>query len=334
MNSRAHMFRAAARAACALVVLTAAVGCAETRFVSSTVKRIGGPSPQASPGLNGRYKIGSPYQIRGAWYYPAVDYQYDETGIASWYGPNFHGKQTANGEVFNQNGLTAAHRTLPMPSRVRVTNLENGRSLVMTVNDRGPFSKGRIIDLSRRSAQLLGVIRKGTAKVRVTIIPDESRALAARYQSADAMSAGRSPITVDKMPKPGVSAADLPPPPGGDAAPARPEPEPLLQVRAPARAEPAQTAAAEPANEGAVEIVPVKASNIYVQAAAFSVFENANIARARLASLGPIAVSRALVNGVDYYRVRLGPFTDVETADRLLESAAASGFPDARIIVD
>ena len=93
------------------------------------------------------YKIGDPYQINGTWYYPAEDWSYDETGIASWYGEDFHGKYTANGEIFNLNAVTAAHRTLPMPSVVQVTNLENVRSIQVRVNDRGPFARGRILDL-------------------------------------------------------------------------------------------------------------------------------------------------------------------------------------------
>ncbi len=130
----------------------------------------------------GKYKVGRPYRIDGIWYYPKVDYDYVETGIASWYGPGFHGKKTANGEIYDQDALTAAHRTLPMPSLVRVTNLQNGRSLVVRLNDRGPFKRGRIIDLSKRSADLLGFTRQGTAKVRVEILEEESRTLAAVAQ--------------------------------------------------------------------------------------------------------------------------------------------------------
>ena len=120
-----------------------------------------------APRSAGTYKVGNPYQIAGKWYYPSDDPHYQETGTASWYGPTFHGKSTANGEQFNENDVTAAHRTLPMPSYVEVTNLENGRKLVVRVNDRGPFAKDRIIDLSRRSAQLLGVEQAGTARVHV-----------------------------------------------------------------------------------------------------------------------------------------------------------------------
>src|SRR5579871_53994 len=118
----------------------------------------------------GVYKVGVPYQAGDTWYYPREQTDYDETGIASWYGPTFYGHTTANGERYDPNGLTAAHRTLPLPVNVRVTNLDNGKSLVVRVNDRGPFTKGRIIDLSERAASLLGYKANGTARVRVTFV--------------------------------------------------------------------------------------------------------------------------------------------------------------------
>jgi len=116
------------------------------------------------------YKIGSPYYINGIKYTPKEEKNYIEEGIASWYGPNFDGKQTANGEIFNQYDISAAHKTLPLPSLLRVTNLENGRQVIVRVNDRGPFVGNRIIDLSFRSAQILGVIEKGIATVRLELI--------------------------------------------------------------------------------------------------------------------------------------------------------------------
>ncbi|MGI9437839.1 MAG: septal ring lytic transglycosylase RlpA family protein [Geminicoccaceae bacterium] len=114
-----------------------------------------------------RVKVGKPYQINGQWYHPRMVDQYREIGIASWYGVPFHGRQTANGEVYDMHGMTAAHPTLPLPSLARVTNLENGRSIVVRVNDRGPFAKQRIIDLSRRAAWELGFKDQGTAEVEV-----------------------------------------------------------------------------------------------------------------------------------------------------------------------
>ena len=133
----------------------------------------------AISGQGGVYKVGSPYKIMGKWYYPKEDYRYSEVGIASWYGADFHAKRTANGEKYDMYSLTAAHRTLPLPSIVKVTNLENGRSLVLRVNDRGPYAKSRIIDVSKRAAQLLGFQTQGTTKVRVEVMEKESKALKA-----------------------------------------------------------------------------------------------------------------------------------------------------------
>lgn len=120
--------------------------------------------------VSGDYKIGRPYEISGVWYYPHHDPGYDEIGIASWYGPGFHGKSTASGEIYDQNALTAAHPTLPLPVIVRVTHLENGRSLLLRVNDRGPFVDGRIIDVSRSAAERLGFRHQGLAWVRVQYV--------------------------------------------------------------------------------------------------------------------------------------------------------------------
>ena len=147
------------------------IGCSSTSEQANALKDM-------PPGVRG-YKVGKPYRIRGIWYYPSVDYDYSEVGVASWYGPGFHGRSTANGEQYDMNDLTAAHRTLPMPSVVQVTNLGNGRSIKLRVNDRGPFVGNRIIDVSRRAAQLLGFHIDGTARVQVDIVPDESKQLAA-----------------------------------------------------------------------------------------------------------------------------------------------------------
>lgn len=156
-------------------------------------------SPYATGNYPGILKIGTPYDIAGRTYYPAHDPGYVEEGIASWYGPGFHGRSTANGERYDQNGLTAAHRTLPMPSMVRVTNLENGRTEVLKVNDRGPFAKDRIIDLSKKSAERLGVIGKGTARVRVEYLPDETRQLIADLMRNNQIKADQATLTMLAM---------------------------------------------------------------------------------------------------------------------------------------
>lgn len=147
-------------------------GCAESQLMSHWAKKVNWPGQEENAGT---YKIGKPYRVGSVWYYPTEDFRMTETGIASWYGPDFHGKRTANGERYDQHELTAAHRTLQMPSLVRVTNLENGRSVVVRINDRGPFAHGRIIDVSKRAAELLGFIGKGTARVRLEVLTRESK---------------------------------------------------------------------------------------------------------------------------------------------------------------
>lgn len=139
--------------------------------VDTVVKSTGKCKAVAAPGPK---KIGKPYKINGVTYYPMESADgYSEVGIASWYGPGFHGKLTANGETYNQKAMTAAHKTLPLPTLVKVENLENGKSVVVRVNDRGPYSKGRIIDLTEVAARRLGMIDKGTAKVRVSVLSED-----------------------------------------------------------------------------------------------------------------------------------------------------------------
>lgn len=124
-------------------------------------------APGNVPKIRGVYKVGKPYVVAGQTYYPADEPNYDRSGIASWYGTDFHGKQTANGELFDMGAITAAHPTLPLPSLVYVTNLRNGRTLLVRLNDRGPYKPGRIIDMSKYSANLLGFEGQGTTEIRV-----------------------------------------------------------------------------------------------------------------------------------------------------------------------
>lgn len=137
-----------------------------------TLAACGGPpeSPRGSAPVPSGYKVGKPYQIDGRWYRPFHDPGYDEVGIASWYGQAFHGRPTANGERFDKETVSAAHPTLPLPSLVEVTNLDNGRSLTLRVNDRGPFVSDRLIDLSEAAARELGYRNQGLARVRVRFL--------------------------------------------------------------------------------------------------------------------------------------------------------------------
>ena len=262
-----------------------------------------------APAREGRgiYKIGDPYQIDGTWYYPKEDFGYVETGIASWYGEDFHGKRTANGESYDMYAISAAHRTLQMPCVVRVTNLENGRALLVRVNDRGPYARGRILDLSRRAAELLGMYGPGTAKVRVEVMPEESRMMkeaALRGQRPDLLLlASAAPAFVASGPLPAALAADPPPPP-----------EPVLDER--------------------VRVVPVGASSIFVQAGAFANLDNARRVRDSLDSLAPTAIMSVSTTGQRLYRVRVGPLATVDDADAALERVVKRGYPQARIVVE
>ena len=299
--------------------------CSETKFASMAVKEISSPSSSAAT-PHGIYKVGDPYQIKGVWYYPAEDFNYNETGIASWYGPNFHGKYTANGEVYDQNDVTAAHRTLPMPSLVRVTNLENGRSLIIRINDRGPYVNNRILDLSRRSAQLLGVIDQGTAKVRVQIMADESRQLALQVK-------GQQPAEVvasAAVPRESVQAETLPAPGSKET------PKPIVKASAPAPNQLPQPQIADRAQLANQKVltVPVKATQIFIQAGAFQQFEHAHKLSALLSPFGPTTVTQVDSKQGILFRVRLGPIASVGDADAMLERVIAGGHPEARIVVD
>lgn len=142
----------------------------------------------------GRYKVGKPYKVKGKWYHPKEDPDYVRVGAASWYGSAFHGRLTANGEVYDMNRLTAAHPTMPLPSYARVTNMDNGSSVLVRVNDRGPFAHNRVIDLSKRAAALLDYTGSGVAEVKVEyagrapLERRDDRYLMASYRPGDAES--------------------------------------------------------------------------------------------------------------------------------------------------
>ncbi|MGC6453094.1 MAG: septal ring lytic transglycosylase RlpA family protein [Candidatus Puniceispirillaceae bacterium] len=270
-----------------------------------------------------RYKIGDPYNVGGVWYYPARDLTYDESGIGSWYGDEFAGRLTANGEIFDPEQITAAHKTLPMPSVVRVTNLDNGRSLVVRVNDRGPFVPGRIIDLSRESARLLGFKDQGIAKVRVKLLAEQS-------------------LRLEELAKKGKF-------PEVEGLPEEPMPEfnavgtsdvtfsaTSTNGQSNYNAEDGQSAIDLLASSRVGEMieVPPITTNIWVQVGAFHSSTNASNVLTRISSVGPGEVSQIDIDGQVLHRVRLGPAGDVAAADALLNGVFELGFRGARIIVD
>ena len=259
------------------------------------------------------YKLGKAYVVEGVRYFPRFDPNYNETGIASWYGEPFHGRNTANGERYDMNGLTAAHKTIPMPSTARVTNLENGRTLMLRVNDRGPFVAGRIIDISRRGAQLLGFYKKGTAKVRVefiefaplTVIADREQPK--RRLDTEEVVAIKSEPTAER---PAITSQYLDAPETESGSSGNDE----------------LSSTIEPENGTTL-------TGMFVQVGAFAERANAvNLARRR-SGLSRTVISAANINGRTLFRVRMGPIADLEQADRLLAQVIAAGHNDARLIV-
>lgn len=342
--------RQAGRGRLAVIVLAALTlgACAEVQFLSQATKVIGVGSGTSAPNDpnaadNGeRYKVGNAYQIKGVWYYPAEDSGYVEEGIASWYGPNFHGKLTANGAIFDMYKVSAAHRTLPMPSMVRVTNLENGRSLKVKVNDRGPFARNRIIDLSMRAAELLGFQRQGTALVRVEVLAQESQRLAALMKNGGSRS-GRQiaavpdePPPPEAAPAPDVDSETLAPPPGVEVAEA-----PSVDFQVANRGKPISPDQIErqpvktPESDKDVTVVSVPPNpDIFIQAGAFAEHVNAVRAQALLRSVGPVVVEQINRSSTPLFRVRVGPVANTERADQLLTSIQNAGFEDAQIVVN
>jgi len=169
---RAGLRRIAPICACAAACLFLAQ-CSGSRVdprygVSASLRVVepGEPVPKGG----GTYRVGNPYVVAGRVYVPEDDPHYRAEGLASWYGDDFHGRYTANGEIFDLNGITAAHPTMPLPSYARVTNLDNGHSVIVRVNDRGPYAHNRVIDVSVRAAKLLEFYRRGTTRVRVEYV--------------------------------------------------------------------------------------------------------------------------------------------------------------------
>lgn len=281
----------------------------------------------AAPEPHAAYKVGDPYQVNGIWYYPQEQPNYDATGIASWYGQDYQGKPTADGEIFNSNAVTGAHPTLPLPVNVRVTNLQNGRSVVVRINDRGPYVNGRILDVSEHAADLLGFRQEGLARVRVTFLGRADLNGPGLASPAD-----QTPVAVaTAVPAAPVTAVEvgmLPPVTGAAVAAEKPVaalPTPVEQMILPPLPETV---------DGQVIEMPVPATTaLYVQAGAFLSLTNANYLASRLSSAGA-KVSTGTKDGRPIYRVRVGPFQSVDDADAALTEIEGLGQNDAEIVVD
>lgn len=325
----------------ALLLLASIAGCASHRSV-----------PSGASASRGMYKVGAPYTIDGVTYTPMEEFAHVETGIASWYGPGFHGKSTANGEVYDQSDRTAAHRTLQMPSVVRVTNLDNGRSTVVRVNDRGPYARGRVIDVSRAAAEELNMTQTGTAHVRLEQLGMESQALkdiALNGGGPDEQRSALDKFVAGRRGPPPVTAtaqAAAPPPPPATAQPPAPPPPVLPSPRSPAvtpfvasgNAGQGTTATPPPPAAPSVASIATAAaahpSGFYVQIGAFSSMGNAEKQRGLLTSYGSPEISQASAGGREVYRVRLGPYTTADAAGIVADRLKRSGYGDARVVAD
>lgn len=284
-----------------------------------------------------------PYVIKGKTYYPQEHYEYDEEGTASYYGirDGFHGKKTATGELYDAHKITAAHKTLPLPSVVLITNLDNGRSLTVKVNDRGPFPTGRIIDVSEKCAQLLGFYNKGLARVRVQTLVEETLALQKNphaHQPVMMASAGERPQPVSNQ---GV----LPPP-------QRKQPQIQLASAKPIKAEkmiknhPGMQAVGDlinphHASKPQLNKDPrtsltsgVASAGYFIRAGTFSRMQNAEKLSNKLKPLTqkvPVRLNTVAVNNKPMYMVKIGPFKNTEQAQQLVNKMAKAGHRDVHI---
>jgi len=313
-------------------------------------------------------KIGKPYTVEGQSYTPQYDVHYDKIGMASWYGPGFHGGKTANGERFDQDDLTAASPTLPLPSMVRVTNLANGKSAVVRINDRGPFKDNRIIDLSRASAQTLGIT--GLQRVRVEYLKEESEAYWAQmhlntseiqFAQNDPYAPPASSQVKSSAPVTSVAAADLKP----EDLKFRPL-QPHFRVIEDAQAQesnalPVASGRSQEEESTPDETPPPKVVKLvhkadhpkivhpdaapvvadkgssgkwFIQAGSFMSEENARKLATRLQGLASVDVKPVQVSDQTWHRVRVGPFADREAAAQALEKVMSQGAPGARIVGD
>ncbi|WP_051329367.1 septal ring lytic transglycosylase RlpA family protein [Geminicoccus roseus] len=262
----------------------------------------------------GAYKIGKPYQIAGRWYHPAYDPDYDKVGTGSWYGEQFQGRLTANGEIFDKELISAAHPTLPLPSIVRVTNLENGRTVDLRVNDRGPFVDDREIDLSEAAARKLGYQGKGLAEVRVQFL-------------------GIAPDALDvpqelKEPEVQVASAELAAGELYEEAGSKAVAEERREEAAPFRASTVEVRQAVEAASVPADCAS-RGDPLFVQVGAFSDPARAERSRLQVAPFGQARLEPVFVRGEALLRLRVGPETDPGHARALLAKVQAAGHPQA-----
>ncbi|MBF0357734.1 MAG: septal ring lytic transglycosylase RlpA family protein [Magnetococcales bacterium] len=246
----------------------------------------------------GRVKTGKPYDVFGVTYYPLKSSEgFEQEGLASWYGKKFHNRLTANGEIYDMHSITAAHKTLPLPTWVRVHNLDNHRSMVLRINDRGPFVADRIIDLSYAAAKVLGVDKKGIARVRVIALPmDEQLKMEGSYKKPS-----RNKKVAKAISRPIVKSESL------DIV----EKTTVFETIAKPKV--------REIKQKKLAKTMVATGEVYVQAGSFHDFANAKKLAARLTTVGTARVQNKKVDGKNFYRVIVGPFTSMVRAENAVK---------------
>jgi rare lipoprotein A len=323
-----------APASIALALAAALSGCSSAPRVSAPPPKVQIPPrsappappahlldvPDAIPRAEPRSIYGNPpsYEVFGKRYYVmASGVGYVERGVASWYGPGFHKERTSVGEPYDMYGMTAAHKTLPLPAYVRVTNLQNGRSCVVRVNDRGPFVGNRIIDLSYTAAAKLDMLRDGTAMVEVRVLQPLDPALDTHLTVA---SVGALPLA---SPPAASSSAPLTTPPASSSA-------------VPFTSQPVAIPAAAPPVIKPAPVTSAPVRTLFVQAGAFAAPDNAQRLADKLRAAGytQVFVRDDLIAGRKLYRVRIGPIPDVPQFDRIVAALEEQGVRDAHLALD
>jgi len=275
-------------------------------------------SCQRPPPADPHFVLGSPYQAGGVWYYPRESYEGGKTGLATVYARE-HQPLTADGEVFDQSSLAGAHQTLQLPAIARVTNLENGRQVTVRINDRGPATPHRLVELTRRTATLLQFAQQDGVRVRLEVLPAESHAAVEAVPGAPKLNLTAAPVIA-------VRQSALPPP-GSMAQP--------IAMREPIVSEEQKPVAAP--IERLPETVTQVAANpgrLFIQLGTFQNYRYAEMQRAKVAALGASIVSESPGRRQTNHRVVIGPLGSVEQADKVLDQVLHAGVTDARIVVE
>ncbi len=270
------------------------------------------------PPTNPHYVLGEPYQAGGTWYYPRDSYEAQETGLATVY-PSDHAELTTDGEAFDPTALAAAHQTLQLPAIARITNLENGLQILVRINDRGPATPHRLIEVTRRTVTLLRFPADAAVRVRLEVLPVESHA------AVDAVP-GAPKLELAVAPRGEVQRSSLPP--LGSATPIGAGPASVPAVPHAASA----AAPVERLPETLTQTAP-DPGRLFIRLGTFQNYQYANIQRAKVAGLGAEVVSTR-EGRMQTHRVIIGPLATVQQADMVLDQVLASGVTDARIVVE